>query len=63
MKLPVSNANAPVWRDITVKSQLPEALKSLEKLSRNLWWVWNSEAKTSSVTLTMTSGVPPARTP
>ena len=45
MKLPVSNANAPVWRDITVKSQLPEALKSLEKLSRNLWWVWNSEAK------------------
>ena len=38
MKLPVSNANAPVWRDLTVKSQLPEALKSLEKLSRNLWW-------------------------
>ena len=45
MKLPVSNANAPVWRDLTVKSQLPEALKSLEKLSRNLWWVWNSDAK------------------
>ena len=45
MKLPVSNTNAPVWRDITVKSQLPAALKSLEKLSRNLWWVWNSEAK------------------
>ena len=45
MKLPVSNTNAPVWRDITVKAQLPEALKPLEKLSRNLWWVWNSEAK------------------
>lgn len=45
MKLPVSNSNAPVWRDITVKSQLPEALKPLEKLSRNLWWVWNSDAK------------------
>ena len=29
MKLPVSNTNAPVWRDITVKSQLPAALKSL----------------------------------
>ena len=46
MKLPVSNANAPVWRDITIKSHLPEALKPLETISRNLWWVWNSEAKT-----------------
>ena len=45
MKLPVSNSNAPQWRDLTVKSQLPEALKPLETLSRNLWWVWNSEAK------------------
>ncbi|MDE6391297.1 MAG: alpha-glucan family phosphorylase, partial [Duncaniella sp.] len=45
MKIPVSNTNAPVWRDITVKAQLPEALKPLETISRNLWWVWNSEAK------------------
>ena len=45
MKLPVSKTNAPVWRDITVKSVLPEALKPLETLSRNLWWVWNSAAK------------------
>lgn len=46
MKLPVSNTNAPAWRDITVKAHLPEALKPLEALSRNLWWVWNSEGKT-----------------
>ncbi|MDE6496996.1 MAG: DUF3417 domain-containing protein, partial [Duncaniella sp.] len=46
MKLPVSNTNAPAWRDITVKAHLPEALKPLETLSRNLWWVWNSEGKT-----------------
>ena len=45
MKLPVSKSNAPVWRDITVKALLPEALKPLETLSRNLWWVWNSEGK------------------
>ena len=45
MKLPVSKTNAPVWRDITIKSVLPEALKPLETLSRNLWWVWNSAAK------------------
>ena len=45
MKLPVSNTNAPVWRDITVKSELPKQLKPLEELAKNLWWVWNSEAK------------------
>ncbi|MDE6467667.1 MAG: DUF3417 domain-containing protein, partial [Muribaculaceae bacterium] len=45
MKLSVSNTNAPVWRDITVKSELPAQLKPLEELSKNLWWVWNSEAK------------------
>ena len=45
MKLPVSNTNAPVWRDITIHSQLPDALKTLDELSHNLWWVWNSEAK------------------
>ena len=45
MKLPVSNTNAPVWRDITVKSDLPAKLKPLEEIARNLWWVWNSEAK------------------
>ncbi|MDE7396127.1 MAG: alpha-glucan family phosphorylase, partial [Muribaculum sp.] len=45
MKLPVSNTNAPVWRDITVQNVLPTELKPLEELSRNLWWVWNSEGK------------------
>ena len=46
MKLPVSNTNAPVWRDITVKAELPKQLKPLDELAKNLWWVWNSEAKT-----------------
>ena len=45
MKLPVSETNAPVWREITVKSELPSQLKPLEELAKNLWWVWNSEAK------------------
>lgn len=45
MKLKVSNTNVPTWRDITVKSDLPSKLKPLEELSKNLWWVWNSEAK------------------
>ncbi len=46
MKLQASKTNAPVWRDITVKSELPAKLKNLEEISKNLWWVWNSEAKT-----------------
>ncbi|MBQ9073348.1 MAG: alpha-glucan family phosphorylase, partial [Muribaculaceae bacterium] len=45
MKLQVSNTNVPGWRNITVKADLPAQLKSLEELSRNLWWVWNSEGK------------------
>ncbi len=45
MKLKVSNTNAPVWRNLTVKSELPGGLKKLEELSKNLWWVWNSEGK------------------
>jgi starch phosphorylase len=28
-----------------VKSDLPSKLKPLEVMSRNLWWVWNSEGK------------------
>ena len=46
MKLQVSNTNTPNWREITVKSELPAKLKELEDLSKNLWWVWNSEGKT-----------------
>ena len=45
MKLQVSNTNAPTWRDVTVNNTLPEQLKALETISRNLWWVWNSTAK------------------
>ena len=46
MKLQASKTNSPNWRDLTVKSELPAKLKKLEALSRNLWWVWNSEGKT-----------------
>ena len=47
MKLQASKTNSPNWRDLTVKSELPAKLKKLEALSRNLWWVWNSEGKAS----------------
>ncbi|MBR5102214.1 MAG: DUF3417 domain-containing protein, partial [Muribaculaceae bacterium] len=34
-----------MWRNITVKTELPGKLKHLDELSKNLWWVWNSEGK------------------
>lgn len=63
MKLQVSNTNAPTWRDITIHAHLPEKLKNLETMAKNLWWVWNSSGKTFSVTSTMTCGVPQAKIP
>ncbi len=45
MKIKVSNANAPVWHESTIVAHLPSKLKPLEVISKNLWWVWNSEAK------------------
>lgn len=45
MKLQVSNTNQPSWRNMTIRAELPEELKPLEELSKNLWWVWNSEGK------------------
>ncbi|MEE1022552.1 MAG: alpha-glucan family phosphorylase [Muribaculaceae bacterium] len=45
MKLQVSNTNQPNWRNLTVRTELPKELKPLEEMSKNLWWVWNSEGK------------------
>ncbi len=45
MKLQVSNTNQPNWRNLTVRTELPKDLKPLEEMSKNLWWVWNSEGK------------------
>ena len=44
MQVKVSNVNAPNWREITVKSRVPEELQKLEVLARNIWWAWNYEA-------------------
>ncbi len=45
MKIKVSQSNAPIWHDTTVVAELPLRLKPLDVISKNLWWVWNSEAK------------------
>ena len=45
MKLQASHSNTPNWKEINVKSRLPESLSCLGELSRNLWWAWNPEAR------------------
>ena len=45
MIVKASNTNAPVWRDVTIKESLPAELSNLETLAKNLWWVWNTSAR------------------
>ena len=45
MKIKADYANAPMWKDLTVKSSLPEELKCLAEIAHNMWWVWNYEAR------------------
>ncbi|MDY4249315.1 glycosyltransferase family 1 protein [Bacteroides pyogenes] len=44
MKIQVSNVNAPNWKEVTVKSHIPEELEKLSEIARNLWWAWNFDA-------------------
>ncbi len=37
--------NHPHWRTMLVETELPEKLKGLEELAKNLWWSWNPEAQ------------------
>jgi len=38
-------SNKPIWRSFNVKSNVNTKYSKLDKLSRNLWWSWNYEAK------------------
>ena len=37
--------NHPTWNSVIVSRHLPDSLKELEILSKNLWWCWNESAK------------------
>ena len=45
MRIQASNANTPNWRDVSVRTYIPEALKPLDEIAHNLWWSWNNEAR------------------
>ncbi|MDD4177663.1 MAG: alpha-glucan family phosphorylase [Bacteroidales bacterium] len=34
----------PIWKRVTIEPSIPEKLKGLQELSRNLWWSWNYKA-------------------
>ncbi|MEM9672151.1 MAG: alpha-glucan family phosphorylase [Bacteroidota bacterium] len=43
-QLTTTEGATPRWRRLYIQSQIPEKLKGLEDLSKNLWWSWNYEA-------------------
>lgn len=45
MKIKADYANAPQWKEVTIKSTLPVELKCLDELAHNMWWAWNYEAR------------------
>ena len=45
MKIKADHVNAPMWKEVTVKSKLPEQLKCLDEMAHNMWWAWNYEAR------------------
>ena len=45
MKIKVSNANSPAWKEVNVKSHIPAELACLSEMARNIWWSWTPEAR------------------
>ncbi len=45
MKIKVNDVNEANWRDMQVKSNLPENLRKLDEIAYNLWWCWDSDAR------------------
>ncbi len=44
-QMKIENLNTePIWKNLTVKSKLPERIDALQTITRNLWWTWNYEA-------------------
>ena len=43
-KMIFDSSASPAWRKLVTKSKLPDKIKILHELTRNLWWTWNYEA-------------------
>lgn len=40
----IQKSNKPQWRKMIIESNLPENLKTLDEIARNIWWTWNYDA-------------------
>jgi glycogen phosphorylase/synthase len=40
----ITTVNQPVWRKLLIQKNIPEKLKALDDLSKNIWWSWNYDA-------------------
>ncbi|WKN44427.1 alpha-glucan family phosphorylase [Tunicatimonas pelagia] len=40
----INEGVSPHWKRLYIQSQVPDKLKGLEEISKNLWWCWNYEA-------------------
>lgn len=38
-------SDTPKWKELSVKSRLPEQLNCLDEIAHNLWWAWNYNAR------------------
>ena len=45
MKIKADYANAPQWKETTIKSSLPKELKCLDEIAHNMWCAWNYEGR------------------
>lgn len=45
MKIKTGYTNSPQWKEVTIKSRLPEQLKCLDEMAHNMWFGWNHEAR------------------
>jgi glycogen phosphorylase/synthase len=44
-EMPAPESMRPRWKKILVEINVPEELKALPLLARNIWWTWNYEAR------------------
>ena len=45
MRIKTNVVNETNWKELNVKSNLPDKIKNLEEIAKNIWWVWNNDAK------------------
>ena len=45
MKIKADYSDSPKWKELSIKSRLPEQLNCLDEIAHNLWWSWNHDAR------------------